>query len=124
MTNRLKPIVGVIVVNPVIWCGLVFLAGDWLVELGSRGDGSFRLLGQITMPVYVVILTLFYDTVIQVTGASAITAAMVLAFAEIMATEVLQVMFAGAVLPYALITAGLNLVFWWASGLVYEKLSE
>jgi hypothetical protein len=33
-------------------------------------------------------------------------------------------MFAGAVLPYALITAGLNLVFWWASGLVYEKLSE
>ena len=99
MTNRLKPIVGVIVVNLVIWYGLVFLAGDWLVELGFGGDGSLDLLGQITMPVYVVILTLFYDTVIQVTGASAMTAAMVLAFAELMATEVLLVMFAGAVLP-------------------------
>ena len=124
MAGRLKPIIGVIVVNLVIWYGLVFLAGDWLAQLGFGGDGSLDLLGPITMPVYVVILALFYDTVIQVTGASAMTAAMVLAFAEIMATEVLLVMVAGAVFPNALITAGLNLVFWWASGLIYEKLSE
>ena len=40
MTGRLKHIIGVIVVNLVIWYGLVFLAGDWLAQLGFGGDGS------------------------------------------------------------------------------------
>jgi len=124
MTDRMKPILGVIGVNLFIWYVLMFSAGDWLMELGFAGDGSLDVLGSITVPVYVIHLTLFYDTVIQVTGASAMTVAMVLGFSEIMATEVLFVMVAGTVFTTALITAGLNLLFWWASGFVYGKLSE
>ena len=115
MTDRMKPILGVIGVNLFIWYVLMFSAGDWLMELGFAGDGSLDVLGSITVPVYVILLTLFYDTVIQVTGASAMTVAMVLGFSEIMATEVLFVMVAGTVFTTALITAGLNLLFWWAS---------
>ena len=124
MTDRMKPILGVIGVNLFIWYVLMFLASDWLMQLGFAGDGSLDVLGPITIPVYVILLTLFYDTVIQITGASAMTVAMVLGVSEIMATEVLFVMVAGTVFTTALITAGLNLLFWWASGTVYGKLSE
>ena len=94
------------------------------MQLGFAGDGSLDVFGPITIPVYVILLTLFYDTVIQFTGASAMTVAMVLGISEIMATEVLFVMVAGTVITTALITAGLNIIFWWASGFVYGKLSE
>ena len=34
MTDRMKPILGVIGVNLFIWYVLMFSAGDWLMELG------------------------------------------------------------------------------------------
>ena len=115
--SRRKPIVG-------MWFTLIALS----VSMSMTGLGPQEyepLFGMWPTAVVVwLILTLFFDWVIQSTGLGAVQVAVILALTQILGTGVGGVMMEGMPLGDALIAAGFTMLFWVVPGGVYGWLSD
>ena len=70
------------------------------------------------------ILALFFDWVVQISGLGAVQAAVILALAQIIGTGMRGVMMEGMAFGDALISAGFGMLFWVVSAGVYGWLSD
>ncbi len=119
MTTRMKPILG-------MWATLMVLSvvASFLRPEVWAGDNA--MFGQWpTIAILWLIVTLFFDWVIQSTGMGATQAAIVIAIGSILAFGPLVFWMAGG---QAVGTAAVNslqrLIFWYVSAAVYGKLSS
>ena len=119
MTTRMKPILG-------MWATLMVLSVVASFFRPEVWAGDNAMFGQWpTIAILWLIVTLFFDWVIQSTGMGATQAAIVLAVAGILASGSLPGwMFFGAAASIAATNALQGLIFWYVSAAVYGKLSS
>ena len=119
MTTRMKPILG-------MWATLMVLSVVASFFRPEVWAGDNAMFGQWpTIAILWLIVTLFFDWVIQSTGMGATQAAIVLAVAGILASGPLPGwMFFGAAASIAATNALQGLIFWYVSAAVYGKLSS
>ena len=119
MTTRMKPILG-------MWATLMVLSvvASFLRPEVWAGDNA--MFGQWpTIAILWLIVTLFFDWVIQSTGMGVTQAAIVLAVGGIIVFGPRAGwMFGGAAAGAAAINALQRLIFWYVSAAVYGKLSS
>ena len=119
MTTRMKPILG-------MWAALMVLsvAAAYLRPEVWAGDNA--MFGQWpTIAILWLITAVYFDWVVQSTGMGATQAAIVLAAGAIIAGGVLTGwMFFGREVGVAATNAVQTLIFWYASAVVYGKLSS
>ena len=119
MTTRMKPILG-------MWATLMVLSvvASFLRPEVWAGDNA--MFGQWpTIAILWLIVTLFFDWVIQSTGMGVTQAAIVLAVGGIIVFGPFAFwMFGGAAAGTAAFNALQLLIFWYASAAVYGKLSS
>ena len=119
MTTRMKPILG-------MWATLMLLSFVATFLRPEVWAGDNAMFGQWpTIAILWLIVTVFFDWVIQSTGMGATQAAIVLAVAGILVSGPLPGgMFFGAAASMAATNALQILIFWYVSAAVYGKLSS
>ena len=119
MTTRMKPILG-------MWATLMVLSVVATLLRPEVWAGDNAMFGQWpTIAILWLIVTVFFDWVIQSTGMGATQAAIVLAVAGILVSGPLPGwMFFGAAASIAATNALQILIFWYVSAAVYGKLSS
>ena len=123
MVSRIKPILGFAVTITALHFVLSLSLGDVLAGIGMEAPVGGVLGEPGTIIVFTLILALTYDWVVQSTGLRAGQAAIVMAVSGIVFYNVFLYMFEQQVLGAAIGESVLTLVFAYAAGTAYGKLS-
>ena len=115
--SRSKPIIG-------MWFTLIALS--FVVSMTSFGTTPSAPLCGMWPSVLAIwlIVTLFFDWVVQSTGLGAVQAAVIIALSQILGTGVGGVMMEGMAFSDALISGAFGMFFWVVSAGVYGWLSD
>ena len=123
MVGRIKPILGFAVTITALHFALSILLGNVLAGIGMEAPVGGVLGEPGTIIVFTLIVALTYDWIVQSTGLPVGQAAIVMAVSGAVFYNVFQYMFEQQVLRAAIGESLILLVFAYAAGTVYGKLS-
>ena len=123
MAGRIKPILGFAVTITALHFALSILLGNVLAGIGMEAPVGGVLGEPGTIIVFTLIVALTYDWIVQSTGLPVGQAAIVMAVSGAVFYNVFQYMFEQQVLRAAIGESLILLVFAYAAGTVYGKLS-
>ncbi|MDE0807683.1 MAG: hypothetical protein OSA24_09125 [Longimicrobiales bacterium] len=115
MVQRVKPILG-------MWATLSLMSFVLFDEASAPPEPMFGMWPTVLL--VWLLVTLFFDWVLQTTGLNVMKAAVVLALTQILGSGVPDVLMRGVSLGESIIASAFGLSFWVVSGFVYGKLSD